>query len=107
MIEIINGRKSNNTLCTFTKIPTTDKLIQLICLLNKTSIMKNILLPKVTYDNDLVVIISINPVKNSLILDLNIVTIRAINATEDVLKYKNISIVDDISIQKEINDLEK
>ena len=69
--------------------------------------MKNIQLPKVTCDSDLAVIVSIDPVENSLMLGLDIETMRAANAKEDVSKCKNNSVVDGLGIKKEINDLSK
>ena len=105
LMQSLQERESNNTLYAFTNIPSTNKSIQRIFFHSKHSMLKNIPTPDATYDNDLCVILPIDPVKNSLLLGLDIALTRARHVNEDMSKCKNNAIVDGLDIQKEIKEL--
>ena len=67
--------------------------------------MRNILLPKIYFNKNLSVITPNDLVKNTLILSLNIMLIRAGYIDEDIYKLKNNLICDRHSLQVEIKAL--
>ena len=101
-IESLNKRESNESFFSFTNIPCDKKETQRICLNSKYSIMKNMPLPKVQYDDELAVISPTEPVKNALMIGMDIARMRAREVEKDLDKCVHNNIADGEGVRKEI-----
>ena len=98
----MNERTDNDKVCAYTNMPTTKKSMQQNCLDSKQSIMMNIPLPKIEYENNLSVITTNKPVKNALILCAKVKLIVARHMDEEISKLNKNIISDGHSLQVDI-----
>ena len=104
-MQSLQERELSNILCAFTSNPSANKCAWRICLHSKYSRLKSISTPDVSYNNSIGAMLLINPVKNTLLLGLDIALMRVRHFNVDVSKYKNNAIVDRLEIQKEMKEL--
>ena len=105
VMQSMKERDTNDKACAFTNIPSTEKSIQRTCLRSKTSIMKNIPSPKITYDDDLGVIEASYVLKGGMMIGLDVALINSKKAIEDIGKCRNNMVSDGAGIRKEIMEL--
>ena len=105
VMQSMKERDTNDKVCAFTNIPSTEKSIQRTCLRSKTSIMKNIPSPKITYDDDLGVIEASCVLKGGMMIGLDVALINSKKAIEDIGKCRNNMVSDGAGIRKEIMEL--
>ena len=105
VIKSLNKREKEDSFISFTHIPCARKEIQHICLNSKSSIMKNMPMPKIQCDDDLAVTSPIEPAKHALMIGRDIARIRAREVEQDIDKCMHNSIADGAGVKKEIREL--
>ena len=105
VIKSSKDRKNNTGIYAFTQMPTTENLINQMCLRSKQLTLDTILKPTIYHNLSLSLTSPKDAVKNALTLDVYVVIMQANNALMDLQSIKHDYLNEGLGICKEILEL--